>query len=331
MAKRIAIIGASGIGKHHANWWRLAGAEVCAFAGTSEESVARTSETLRASAGFSGRGYADVAAMLREERPDIVDVCSPPPCHGAHVRAALDAGCHVLCEKPFVYDPDQTLETAMAEARALLDLAGEKGLRLEICTQYIVAAQLFRAHFETQRPGEALRRFEGRLEAPAKDRGPDPLRIWADLSPHLFSMLQYFFPGARLDWYSLETHFDGYDAEASFDLRPPDHPPVRCAFHTHNRSEAPSNIRQFTLNDYAFEVQAARDDAGVFCAEIHTPDGITRTGDFMRQLICGFLEDGPPQPRAAILANLHWMIEMGARGMAPRRLFREDHPQPCLE
>jgi len=40
-----------------------------------------------------------------EERPDIVIVGSPPGFHHAHAKAALEAGAHVMCEKPFTLDP----------------------------------------------------------------------------------------------------------------------------------------------------------------------------------------------------------------------------------
>jgi predicted dehydrogenase len=40
-----------------------------------------------------------------EERPDIVVVGSPPGYHWEQSRAALEAGAHVMCEKPFTLDP----------------------------------------------------------------------------------------------------------------------------------------------------------------------------------------------------------------------------------
>ena len=35
---KVAVIGASGIGQHHARWHHLSGSQVVAFVGTSEES-----------------------------------------------------------------------------------------------------------------------------------------------------------------------------------------------------------------------------------------------------------------------------------------------------
>ncbi len=40
-------------------------------------------------------------------KPDAVIVASPHDLHYPHVRDAIDAGCHVLCEKPMTLDPAQ--------------------------------------------------------------------------------------------------------------------------------------------------------------------------------------------------------------------------------
>jgi len=40
-----------------------------------------------------------------EERPDIVVIGSPPGFHHEQAKAALEAGAHVMCEKPFTLDP----------------------------------------------------------------------------------------------------------------------------------------------------------------------------------------------------------------------------------
>jgi predicted dehydrogenase len=58
-----------------------------------------------------------------EERPDIVIVASPVALHHEHSKAALEAGAHVLCEKPFTIDPAEAwdlVETARRHGRQLL-------------------------------------------------------------------------------------------------------------------------------------------------------------------------------------------------------------------
>jgi predicted dehydrogenase len=52
------------------------------------------------------RVYGDIAEMLATEKPDLVDICTPPKTHAPIAIQAMRAGCHVLIEKPMA----QTLE-----------------------------------------------------------------------------------------------------------------------------------------------------------------------------------------------------------------------------
>lgn len=73
-----------------------------------------------------GFAYAteDYRALLRECPLDGVVVASPHTLHYEHARAALEAGLHVMCEKPMTTRADQ--------ARSLVALAAEKGLHLVV-------------------------------------------------------------------------------------------------------------------------------------------------------------------------------------------------------
>ncbi len=66
--------------------------------------------------------YTDLAEMLRQQPLDVVDVCTPTFLHKEHVTAALQAGKHVICEKPLALN--------LADAAAMIDLAEEKGVAL---------------------------------------------------------------------------------------------------------------------------------------------------------------------------------------------------------
>lgn len=52
----------------------------------------------------------DPQAMLLAVKPDVVSVCSPNRFHYEHTLMALEAGCHVMCEKPPAMTPEQALE-----------------------------------------------------------------------------------------------------------------------------------------------------------------------------------------------------------------------------
>jgi predicted dehydrogenase len=45
--------------------------------------------------------HRDYRALLAESDIDVVDICTPPALHGAMIVEAMQAGKHVICEKPF--------------------------------------------------------------------------------------------------------------------------------------------------------------------------------------------------------------------------------------
>lgn len=51
--------------------------------------------------------YTDYKQMLDEARPDVVHVLTPPQTHVAIAKDCLDAGAHVICEKPVTLGHDQ--------------------------------------------------------------------------------------------------------------------------------------------------------------------------------------------------------------------------------
>ena len=84
----------------------------------------RKEETGRAMAEAFGleRVYTDFDVMLADPAIDMVYVASPNSIHYGQTKAALLAGKHVICEKPFA--------PTVAEAEELIALAKEKGLLL---------------------------------------------------------------------------------------------------------------------------------------------------------------------------------------------------------
>jgi predicted dehydrogenase len=75
--------------------------------------VARARELI----GIDAPVFTDVAAMLRETRPETLIVCSRDVQHDAHIVAALEAGCDVVTEKPMTTTPEKCRRILEAEAR----------------------------------------------------------------------------------------------------------------------------------------------------------------------------------------------------------------------
>jgi predicted dehydrogenase len=124
---RGAIVGYGFImAKGHASAYRERGdVEIVAIADVSADRRAAA-----AAAWPEARIYADHEALFAAEadRLDFVDIATPPSDHAVVTHAALDAGLHVLCEKP--------LAASVDEARAMLRHATRAGRVIYPCHNY---------------------------------------------------------------------------------------------------------------------------------------------------------------------------------------------------
>ncbi|MCJ2122722.1 oxidoreductase [Methylobacterium sp. J-077] len=127
----------------------------------------------------------DPGAVATSEAVDLVVVASPNETHAPLARLALEAGKHVVIDKPFTLD--------LAEARGLVALARRQGrmlsvfhnrrwdsdfltVRTAIADGVIGEVRHFESHFDRFRPQIRDRWREG--------AGPGS-GIWYDLGPHL--------------------------------------------------------------------------------------------------------------------------------------------------
>jgi predicted dehydrogenase len=100
-------------------WKRLPEVEISAVY---NRTVAKAEEIGRA---FSiPRSYPDFEEMLDRERPDFVDIITPPETHLPMVRAAARRRIAVICQKP--------LAPTAEESRAVVEAAREAGIRFMV-------------------------------------------------------------------------------------------------------------------------------------------------------------------------------------------------------
>jgi predicted dehydrogenase len=80
---------------HYDAWQRLQDVSITAL-------CTLDSEQGRAAAAKFGipKVYTDIDTMLNAEKPDFIDIITPPDSHGRIIKLAMERGINVLCQKP---------------------------------------------------------------------------------------------------------------------------------------------------------------------------------------------------------------------------------------
>ncbi|HEX3484203.1 MAG TPA: Gfo/Idh/MocA family oxidoreductase [Micropepsaceae bacterium] len=172
---RAAVIGAGVFGRHHAaKYLRVPGLRLEAVADLSAEA------RLYIETHFDVPAVADWRDLLG--KVDVVSVCSPASTHAEIVRAFLNAGAHVLVEKPIATD--------LEEAEELIELAAARGLVLTVGHQerFVFAKSGLLDYEDAPLSVECVR------EGPWTGRGTD-VSVVLDLMIHDLDLVHRLVPG----------------------------------------------------------------------------------------------------------------------------------------
>ncbi len=120
---RVLICGTGYAGQGHAAAFRDVSTNVVGIVGRTE-SVARD-VAKKIDVPFAGT---DWAQALRDYRPNIVAIGTPGGAHVEPIRAAIEQGCHVFCDKPLTESGDT--------AKALYELAVSKGVKTAFASSF---------------------------------------------------------------------------------------------------------------------------------------------------------------------------------------------------
>ena len=113
----VAVVGYSFMGKAHSHAWRNVGAFHDVPPVTQQVLVGRDESAVKEAAGRYGwaETATDWQSLMSRDDVDIVDICTPGNSHAEIAIAALEAGKHVLVEKP--------LANSVAESEAMVSAA----------------------------------------------------------------------------------------------------------------------------------------------------------------------------------------------------------------
>jgi predicted dehydrogenase len=111
----VAIIGLGFVGKAHLEALRRLAIPVRGILGSSPERTREAARELRIE-----RGYSSLDELCKDASVGAVHICSPNHVHFEQAKAAMEAGKHVMCEKPLAMDTRQS--------SALIDLSRKHNL-----------------------------------------------------------------------------------------------------------------------------------------------------------------------------------------------------------
>lgn len=128
------------------------------------------------------KSFTSVEEMLSATKPEIVAVCTPVASHYPLVKTCLEAGTHVLCEKP--------LASSVKESEELVALAQRKERKLFVdhTFTYVGAVRLIRDLYKNGSLGDLFYIDSVRINLGLFQ--PDVDVIW-DLAPHDLSIVMH--------------------------------------------------------------------------------------------------------------------------------------------
>jgi predicted dehydrogenase len=129
---KVGIIGCGGIanGKHMPSLSKLDSVEIVAFCDIVKEAAEDAAKKFGIKDSFVCTDYRD---LLKDKAIDVVNICTPNRSHGFITVDALEAGKHVMCEKPMA----KTAE----DARKMVEAARRTGKKLTIGYQNRFSAE----------------------------------------------------------------------------------------------------------------------------------------------------------------------------------------------
>jgi len=116
---KVGVIGCGFWGKNHARIYNdLDTAELVAVSDLNEQSACSLGER------YGADHYGNVGALLKRNDVEMVSICTPTVTHADIALAAMEAGKHVLVEKP--------MTSTVAEAERLIAAAEKAGVKLTV-------------------------------------------------------------------------------------------------------------------------------------------------------------------------------------------------------
>ena len=200
---RTGFLGGGFMARVHSTAARAAGADLVGIATSSADAAESAARRLGVA-----RSEDDARALFNASDIDVIHVCTPNATHAALALAAIEAGKHVVCEKP--------LATNVTDARVLVDAAADRGIvgAVPFVYRYHPMVREARARVASGELGALLSLdcaylqdwmlLEGDDDWRADAATGGPSRAFADIGSHLCDLIE-FVTGQRITHLAART------------------------------------------------------------------------------------------------------------------------------
>ncbi len=218
---KVGIVGMGGMGWNHVSQYvKLPGVQVMALADAAPERL-EARDRVKINQGGEETPvdfpqvarYAGVGELIAEADVDVVDICLPTDLHATCAVQALEAGRHVLCEKPMA------LTSAEADRMVAAAHAAGRQLMIAHCLRFWPEYRFLRQCIEEQRYGRLL-----------------SLNMWRMGGHPSWATRNWFADPARSGGMALDLHIHDVDYVNAV-LGRPDR--IHATARTSERSQAP--------------------------------------------------------------------------------------------
>jgi predicted dehydrogenase/nucleoside-diphosphate-sugar epimerase len=160
------------------------------------------------------RRYTDFELMLKEQKPDVVHILTPPATHAEVAIKAMELGAHILVEKP--------MATTYTEAEAMMAVAKQQGVKLCVDHNFLFDPVMIEARELVSKGAVGrivyvdacytydVRRSRGFLDVPSGREShwlsQLPGGLVLDLVPHPLSIVLHFLGKPQKAWVAKQNN-----------------------------------------------------------------------------------------------------------------------------
>ncbi|SMF33913.1 Gfo/Idh/MocA family protein [Desulfovibrio gilichinskyi] len=175
---KVAVIGTGSMGQNHVRLY--SDIKDCVLVGIAD---ANSEQTKRLCSLYGGRAYSDYRELIEKEKPDAVTIALPTALHKQATMDCLEAGIHVLVEKP--------IAKTVAEAKEMIAKAKQVGKVLQVghIERFNPAIQQLKQRLADNQLGKIFT-IHSRRQSSYPGRITD-VGVASDLATHELDMMRY--------------------------------------------------------------------------------------------------------------------------------------------